>query len=100
MIKTTRTDIITTGFILSINILSCTQMNKQGIDYNTRFHAVRESGIGEGLETGKSAHTQDRAPGDFNSTGAGDLMMYRQRAQNAYQQGLRAKNLAFEQLRN
>ncbi len=64
----------------------CTaQMNSKDIDFNTRFRTQQEHGIGEGLETAKGAKASDQARGDDNSGLFADLIMYRQRAKNAYQ---------------
>ncbi len=63
------------------------QMNNQPINYNTRFGQLHEQPVGEGVETSKHAKATTISQGDHRSSDYGDMLLYRQRAQNAYKQG-------------
>lgn len=75
-------------------------MNSHPINYNSRFGALRENPVGEGVETSKGAKATTIAEGDHHSSAYGDMMLYRHRTQNNGKQGFQSKNLAYNQLRN
>jgi hypothetical protein len=55
-------------------------MNSQGINYNTRFAPLRDAGIGEGIESTRTAKASTKADGDYQSNSFGDVVLHRQRA--------------------